>query len=216
MADHTWCYFLIKLMQNQSFSHPGFLFFYSKHCSSLNTMWIPIPELWIRGLFFIWETPLKDNLIGILKRGSTQQPKERDTKTYTQTLDGVGGKIEGPEEDRDSTERSTGPTNLDPWGLSETESPTRERGQAGPRHPGTYVADEQLDLYEGPPNTCSRGTCPWVCCMSACGFHTPYLASVGEDVPSPEATSCVCGRGWHRVWGRGSPFSQKRSRRGTG
>ena len=38
----------------------------------------------------------------------------------------VGRKIEGPEEDRDSTGRPTELTNLDPWGLPETESSAKK------------------------------------------------------------------------------------------
>ena len=36
------------------------------------------------------------------------------------------GRIEGPEENKDSTGKPTESTNLDPWGLPETESPTKE------------------------------------------------------------------------------------------
>ena len=67
---------------------------------------------------------------------------ERDTQTHTQTLDGalesnrrVGRMIEGLEEDRDSTGRPTQSTNLNPWGLPETGSPTKEQAQAEPRPP---------------------------------------------------------------------------------
>jgi hypothetical protein len=38
----------------------------------------------------------------------------------------VGRKIKGPEKDRDSMGIPTESTNLDPWGLTETESPTKE------------------------------------------------------------------------------------------
>jgi hypothetical protein len=38
----------------------------------------------------------------------------------------VGGRIEGPKGDRDITGRPTEPANLDCWGLSETEPPTKE------------------------------------------------------------------------------------------
>jgi hypothetical protein len=38
-------------------------------------------------------------------------------------MERCGRKIEEPEEDRDSTGRPTKSTNLDPWGLSEIESP---------------------------------------------------------------------------------------------
>ena len=47
----------------------------------------------------------------------------------------AGGRIEGPEEDRDSTGRPTESTNLDLWGLPESESLTKEHTQAGPRFP---------------------------------------------------------------------------------
>jgi hypothetical protein len=42
-----------------------------------------------------------------------------------------GRRTERSEEDRDSTERPTESTNLDPWGLPETEPPTKERAWAG-------------------------------------------------------------------------------------
>jgi len=38
----------------------------------------------------------------------------------------VGRRIEGPAEERDFTRRPTESTNLDPWGLPETESPIEE------------------------------------------------------------------------------------------
>lgn len=41
----------------------------------------------------------------------------------------------GLEEDRDSSGRLTESTNLDPWGLSKTEPPTKEHAQAGPMSP---------------------------------------------------------------------------------
>ena len=58
----------------------------------------------------------------------------------------VGGRIEGPEEDRGPLGR----TNVDPWKLSETEPPTREHAQAG-LGPHTHGADVQLGLLAGPP-----------------------------------------------------------------
>jgi hypothetical protein len=42
----------------------------------------------------------------------------------------VGRMIEGPEEDRNPTGRPTLSSNLDPWGFSETEPPTKEPTQA--------------------------------------------------------------------------------------
>jgi len=44
-------------------------------------------------------------------------------------------RIEEPEEDRDSTGRPTESTNLDPWGLPETQSPIKDRAWAGPKCP---------------------------------------------------------------------------------
>ena len=45
------------------------------------------------------------------------------------------GRTEEPEEDMDSTRRPTELTNLNPWGLPETEPPTKEHTWAGPRPP---------------------------------------------------------------------------------
>jgi hypothetical protein len=56
----------------------------------------------------------------------------------------------GPQGDRNSTGRPTESTNLDPWGLSETELPTKELAWAGPRLSLSYVADMQLELPIGP------------------------------------------------------------------
>ena len=61
--------------------------------------------------------------------GSTPQLTETDPDTHNQTLmefgDSYGrtGRIEAPEEERNSTGRTT---NLDLWKLSETEPPTKE------------------------------------------------------------------------------------------
>jgi hypothetical protein len=56
----------------------------------------------------------------------------KDAEMHSQTLvellesyGRVGGRIEGSEEDRDSTGRSTESTNLDPWELSENEPSTK-------------------------------------------------------------------------------------------
>jgi hypothetical protein len=43
------------------------------------------------------------------------------------TFGSVGGRIKGPEVDDNFTGRTKEPTNLDPWELSESESPTKEQ-----------------------------------------------------------------------------------------
>jgi hypothetical protein len=47
-------------------------------------------------------------------------------------MEEFGGKIEGPEQDRNSTGRPTESTNMDPWGISEAEPPTKEYPGAEP------------------------------------------------------------------------------------
>ena len=47
----------------------------------------------------------------------------------------IGERIGGPEEDSNSTGRSTESTNHDPWEFLETESPTKDHAGAGPRPP---------------------------------------------------------------------------------
>ena len=47
----------------------------------------------------------------------------------------VRGRIEVPEGNRNFTGRPTESINLDPWGLSETEPPTKEHTQVGAKHP---------------------------------------------------------------------------------
>lgn len=61
-----------------------------------------------------------------------------------------GGRTAGPKGDRNSTERQTEPTNLDHWGISESETPIKEQTQAAPRPPHTCVADVLLSLPVGP------------------------------------------------------------------
>ena len=72
----------------------------------------------------------------------------------------VGGRTEGPEEDRASKGRPPESTNLDPWGLPETELPTKEQTWAGPiLPPQEYGANVQRGLHEGSPMT-GMGTVP--------------------------------------------------------
>jgi hypothetical protein len=47
----------------------------------------------------------------------------------------VGRRIEGPEKNRESTEIPTVSINLNPRRFPETELPTKERAQVGPRLP---------------------------------------------------------------------------------
>ena len=49
-----------------------------------------------------------------------------------------------------ATEKTNGVTNMDSSRLSETEPPTKEHTQAGPRPPCTYVVDVQLGLHVSP------------------------------------------------------------------
>ena len=58
--------------------------------------------------------------------------------------------IEGLQGDRNSIERLTDSTNLDPWRLSETEPPIKEHTQAGPSLGAAYVACVQLRFHMGP------------------------------------------------------------------
>jgi hypothetical protein len=72
------------------------------------------------------------------------------------------GNIQGHRGDQNFKERPTESTNLDPWGLSEYEPPTKEYTWAGPRPLFTYVVDMQLgfhvdpvQLEQGYPKSCS-------------------------------------------------------------
>ena len=62
----------------------------------------------------------------------------------------VRGRIEGTEGYGNPKGRPTVSTNLDSWGFSVTELPTKEHTWAGPRPPCSYVTDVQLDLHVGP------------------------------------------------------------------
>jgi hypothetical protein len=65
----------------------------------------------------------------------------------------VGGRTKVYRVDRNSTGRPTESTNLDLCGLSETELPTKEHTQVGPRYPCTYVACVKFSLCASPPKT---------------------------------------------------------------
>ena len=69
-------------------------------------------------------------------------------------------------------------------GLSETEPPTKEHTQAGPRPPHTYVADVQLGLHVGPEQL-ERGY-PKSYCLDV-GYVVlagmPCLPLLGEEAP---------------------------------
>ena len=54
-----------------------------------------------------------------------------------------------PKGDRNSTERPTKSTNPNPW-ATQSEQPTKEHTQTGPRPPCTYVADVQFGIQVGP------------------------------------------------------------------
>ena len=66
---------------------------------------------------------------------------ETNAETHSQTLEGdwevlwKSWSIEGPEEDRDFIKGPSESTNLDPWGLPETEPTTEEQAWAGPTPP---------------------------------------------------------------------------------
>jgi hypothetical protein len=65
----------------------------------------------------------------------------------------VGERIEGPEEDRNSTESPTESANLEPWELSEAKPPITEHTWAGPRPPvHTYQMYISVSMWV-PPTT---------------------------------------------------------------
>ena len=108
--------------------------------------------------------------------------------------------------ERNSTGRPTESTNMDPWGLSETEPPTKE--QTGPRFPCTYdVADVQVRLHVDPKQL------EWALSQKlllTCGISPISFAEVSgwRDIPGRyllrgkgEGTwGKDCGRG---RWGQG-------------
>jgi hypothetical protein len=116
---------------------------------------------------------------------------ERDAETHTQTLNGawesherVGRKLRNSK----MAGRPTESTNLDPWELPETESPTKEQAGSGPRPPAYHVAYKQLGLHEGSPTTAARAVPESTACLPMNPVPLvplSCLASVGEDAPSP-------------------------------
>ena len=115
----------------------------------------------------------------------------------------VGGRIEGPKGDRNSTGKSTESTNLDLWGPSEPEAPTWDHAGAGPRPP----ADMQLVFI-------------WVLkleqglllkVLPACGTHSPNVLSCLASVGTCLACRDVVGTGGIP---RGLTLSQRRGDEG--
>lgn len=115
----------------------------------------------------------------------------------------------------DSTRRPT-ESNLDPWGLPETPSTSKEQSRAGPNcHLSCFhICRCTAWSSYGSPNNWSRGL-PWLCCLPMdCAPLTGLscLASEGEDVPSPqwlEVPGWVDSKGWT------SPFSEVKRRVGV-
>lgn len=91
---------------------------------------------------------------------SSSRLKQMETfiaKHWTEVGDSfgrIGGRFKGPEGDRNSTRRPIETTNLDPWQLSETESPTKEHTGAGvnpPAHRAVLTGHSQtLQILNAP------------------------------------------------------------------
>ena len=73
-----------------------------------------------------------------------QRPTAKHQTELGKSCGRVGGRTEGPKEDRDSTERPIESNNLDPWGLPETEPPTKEGAWA--RHGSTTHMQQMWSL----------------------------------------------------------------------
>lgn len=97
-----------------------------------------------------------------------------------------GRKIEGLEENSDSTGQPTESTNMDAWGLPQTESPTKKQAQAGPRSPAHMYHMRSLVFIQVPQHLDQVLPEPVaflpVDLAPLDGLHC--LASVGKDVPS--------------------------------
>ena len=122
---------------------------------------------------------------------------ETDTETYRQTIDEahescgrVGGRIEGHEEERDSTVRLTESRKLT---HRLNHQPKNKHGlDLGSLHicnrSGTWSS-------WGSPNNWIRG-CSQILCVPGLPVYLtepPYLVSVWEDAPSPAVTWCEGG-----------------------
>jgi hypothetical protein len=80
-------------------------------------------------------------------------------KHWTEVRDSFGRverRIEVLEGDKNSIGRPTESTNLDPWGLSETEPPTKEHTLVGLR-PQNICSRHAAQFPCGSPNNWSRG-----------------------------------------------------------
>ena len=76
-----------------------------------------------------------------------QRPTAKHQAELKESCGRVGDRIERAGEVKDITRRPTESSNLDPWGLTETEPPTKEHAGADPTN--TLVADVQLGLHLG-------------------------------------------------------------------
>jgi hypothetical protein len=102
----------------------------------------------------------------------------------------VGGRTEEPWGCRDFTRIPTESTNLNHWGLPETVPPTKCHIYAVPTHSPTYIYQMCSLVFIWVPNNWSWDY-SWLYCLPIdtvplTGLY--YLASVGEDVPSPAMT----------------------------
>lgn len=87
-------------------------------------------------------------------------------------------------QNKNSTRRKTEATNLDPWGLSETEVPTKEHTQVNLSPiPTPTSAHLQLRFHVGPEHLEQ-----WLSQKLLPLFGLPSLDSVREDEPNPAGT----------------------------
>ena len=63
------------------------------------------------------------------------------------------------------TKTPTESTNLDPWGLPETELPTKEQAWARSRNPQAYVAKVWIGLHVDPPIIGVEAVLEFVSCL---------------------------------------------------
>ena len=126
-----------------------------------------------------------------------QRPTGKHWTELRESYGRVGGRIEATGGVRNSTGRSPESTNLDPWGLPETDPPNREH--AGVRR-RLHVADVQLSLHSGLPTT-GAGVVP----KSVADLWISFPNRAALDVPGlgdTQGTSTLAEEKGRGGWGR--------------
>ena len=104
-------------------------------------------------------------------RNRCRDPQPNISQSSGESCDRTGDRGEQARGAKDTTRRPTESTSLGPWGLTETEPPTKEHTWARPSslppptHTHTHVAGMQFGLHASPSTTRVEGVPKSVACL---------------------------------------------------